>query len=489
VDYPGFIGGSYQAQSLTADAERTVNLYVEKFDVPSAKHDKALYPTPGFAAFSQPLPGFPTGIPDVGARAFKYANGRLFAVMATGLYEINSDGTWTKRGTIMQDSMPAQIAFNGLAGGQLLIGSGSNAYCFVLATNTLTQVLTGEAHQVDFAHGYFLAFNRTNGHVRLSALNDGTSWDPNQFFARSLLADPWQTMFVDSQSLVWLIGTETYEVWYDSGAFPQPFAPLTGLIGRYGIVAPAAFAVLGNQSFWLTTNSEGDVGLYTPAGGGGMVSTYAVASALADYEATAKITDAECLTHAERGHPFIIVQCPSVPATWAYDVKSQSWAERGRWNSAQNRFDLWAPRVHVKAFGKHLVGDRTTGTIAEMSARYGTEIDGTPILRLRQAPGLTDEHKRHPIDQLELLMDTGLSLVSGGEQDTNVQAMLRVSDDAGRTFGNERRAGIGRIGEYRRRVFWTRLGAPPDAVVRVTFATQAPTRIVNAWLNNLEQVA
>jgi len=66
---------------------------------------------------------------------------------------------------------------------------------------------------------------------------------------------------------------------------------------------------------------------------------------------------------------------------------------------------------------------------------------------------------------------------------------LRVSQDAGRTFGNERRAAFGKAGEFRRRVYWTRLGTPLDAVFEVTFATSVPVRVVDAYVNNLERVA
>jgi hypothetical protein len=38
------------------------------------------------------------------------------------------------------------------------------------------------------------------------------------------------------------------------------------------------------------------------------------------------------------------------------------------------------------------------------------------------------------------------------------QAMLRWSDDGGHTWSNEHWAGMGKIGEYYKRVFWRRLG-------------------------------
>jgi len=363
----------------------------------AARNTKALYPTPGFTPLT-------VGIPDVGTRGGIVANGRCFFVIATGLYEIFADGTWILRGRVAQDNNPASLAYNGLVGGQLAIASGSNLYSYILATNTLALQVAGEATMVAFANNRFLAFNIANGHVRLSALNDGTIWDSTLFFIR-VASDPCQALFVDSQSLIWLVGTETYEAWYVTTDPLNPFAPLSGLVGKYGIASSFGWTLVGNQIFWLVANREGAGTVITAQAGGRAISTYAVDTAIAGYQRTAKISDAEAWSYHDQGHSFAVWNFPSAPATWAYDADQPSWAERGRWTGA--RYDLWTPRVHVFAFGKHLVGDRTTGTIAVMDATVGTELDGQPIRRVRRAPGLTQEHRRIPLDQFELILDTG----------------------------------------------------------------------------------
>ena len=120
-----------------------------------------------------------------------------------------------------------------------------------------------------------------------------------------------------------------------------------------------------------------------------------------------------------------------------------------------------------------------------MDNTVSTDIDGNGIIRQRIAPGITDEHKRHPIDQIELLMDVGVGLQSG--QGSDPQAMLSVSDDGGITYGNELWAGMGRIGQYRTRVFWQQLGANPDAVIKVRWSDPVPVRVSDCWINNLER--
>lgn len=479
--WPGFIGGSNTTQSLIADCEDTVNLYVEKIQSPGARHEAALLPTPGFRSWST--------VTDVGSRCFFVANGRLFAVIGSGFYEFTSTAGFTKHGTVAQDGNPAQMVFNGVVGGHVGICSGGSVYNFVLATNTLSAaLLTGGYTHLGYADGYGLAFNPTTGRVFLSNLDDLGTWSSN-FFQRSKFPDPWQAMFVDPNSLIWLIGPETFEVWYDANpASAQPWAPLSGLYGRYGISAPFAYSVTGLGLYWLARSPEGGNNVVTTNGSAPRpISTYAVDTAIAGYQRTGRISDAEMLAYHDQGHTFPTLAFPSAGVTWAHDVEMEGWAKRGKWNPVTGAYGLWSPRVHADVFGKHLVGDRTSGTVWEMDTAIATDTDGTGIRRLRRAPGLVGEHQRIPIDQFELLMDVGLGTTSGAGSDP--QAMLRVSQDGGRTWGNERRASIGRIGEYRKRVYWTRLGASPDAVVEVTWSDPSPVRVIDAWVNNAEKAA
>ncbi len=480
--YPGFIGGSNPLQSLIADCERTVNLYTENAQGAGTKSQQYLLPTPGFNYFS----GTAQGITDVVGKAIASViiagSERVFAVIGAGLYEVFMDGTVIKRGVVAQDGNPATINYNGAPGGQLWITAGGNGYSYVLATNTLALQLTGEATMGAFAHGYCLAFNRNNGHVRFSALNDATTWDALDFFTRSLLADPWQGMFVDGNSLVWLPGTETYEVWYNTTDPVNPFAPLSGLVGPYGMAAPFAFGVAGSAIAWLTRNAQGAGLIASFRGGSTVISTYGVAAAIEGYQRTSRITDAEVMLYESGGHTNFVASFPSALATWMSDIDKPSWSECGKWNAMRGDYDLWTPRVQCYAFGQHLIGDRNSGTIATMDSTFSTELDGTGIRRLRRAAGLTNELSRQPYDRLELLMDVGLGTNAGQGQDP--QIMLRISRDGGRTWGNERIAGMGRMGEYRRRVYWNRLGSCRDLVVEVTVSDPVPVRIVDAYLNN-----
>jgi hypothetical protein len=67
---------------------------------------------------------------------------------------------------------------------------------------------------------------------------------------------------------------------------------------------------------------------------------------------------------------FYWVVCDDLPWTWVYDVSEQLWHKRAIWNTDTA---VWMPYVagsHMFAFGKHLVGDRATDTIYELSSAF-----------------------------------------------------------------------------------------------------------------------
>jgi hypothetical protein len=355
--FPGFIGGSNTPQSLIADAERSVNLYVESANAPNAKAPLALYPTPGFKAWS--------AVGDVGARGAIVADGRLFFVIGGGLYEFTAGGVATKRGTMLQDSNPAQLVYNGKVGGQIGICSGGSIYSFILATNAFAGPHFGgiTCTMLNYADGYGVAFDMTTGRSYLSALNDFTTWSLGTFFQRSKFADPPQAQFVDGNALIWTVGPETFEVRYNTGTGTQPWAVLSGLYGREGIAAPFAYAVGTKGIHWLgRSGREGGLRIVTTDGGDPEpISTYAVNTALANYRRASRVDDAEVLLYFDQGHTFANFSFPSANGTWSFDLEGKSWAERGKWNSLRGDYDVWAPRVHADCFGKHLVGIATPG--------------------------------------------------------------------------------------------------------------------------------
>lgn len=470
---PGFIGGSSVSVSPEQDCERSMNFYLEP-GAQSAKNKAALYPMPGFLSW--------TTVSQVGTRALYEMNGTLLGVVGSSAYTFASLGTATAIGTVTPDSNQAQIVSNGAVGAQFLIASGTNGYCYTPSSGAFTQVLTGDCVMIGMLDGYGIALNPTTSKIRLSALNDFTTWSGTQFAQRGDAPDNWVAMVVNIPD-VWLIGQQTGVVWYDAGAFPFPFAQRPGATFKFGIVAPWTLKTAGGYVLWLSRNTEG-AGIVVQAVGYSpqRVSTYEVETAIAGYARTSSITDAEALMFQYQGHTFYVLTFPSANASWMFDVTTGVWTELGKWNSAMTRYDIWQPRVHAYAFGQHIVGDRSTGQLSLMDGSYQTEADGSMIRRMRITPAVFNENRQIPHRRLEVMLEHGLGTQTG--QGVNPILMCSYSDDGGKTFSPELQMAAGKVGEYPKRTYLTRLGVPRNRVYRFVMTDPVPWRLIDAYLNN-----
>jgi hypothetical protein len=395
--YPNFIGGSKASRSRPANNEHTMNWFPE--DVGDRL---VLYPTPGFTPFLT--------APTANCRAMWSENNKTFVVMGNQFLEIVGAAVAVVRGTFGAGdiSQPAQIVSNGAVGGQLLIASGGDAYCYTLATGAFTLVLSGEAHMIAMLDGYFLAFNAFQSKMRFSGLNNGLTWNALDFFLRSIAPDNWRAMTVN-QGRIWLIGEHTGEVWWDQGGSSIPFAPIQSSVFSFGILARWSLVCVGDTVRWLSQSVDGD-GIVVSARGyrPERISDHATEYAISDMKAAGRIDDAEALTYQEAGHTYTALRFPTGKQTRVYDDATQLWHERGYWDPATQTWSAWTPRMHMQAFGKHLVGD-ASATISAMDLRYTTEVDGHVIRRQRAAPILRGEGERVFADRLELLIEPGVA--------------------------------------------------------------------------------
>ena len=476
AQYAGFVYGSNEQQSPWADCERTVNWYPEPTQSSSSPHVAALYPCPGQQEY--------VTVADINGRALFAMADRCFAVIGPSVYKVleTASASIVTDGTVTNDPNPASIASNGDAGGQLLIGSGTNAYLLTIATNTLSAsigALAGKCTMVGMIDGYFLSFDSADSKFYISGLNDGTTWDATQYAQRSIAPDPWKAMVVDGNRQIWLIGEQTGEVWYDAGTSPFPFAPVPGSVFSYGTSAPYSVKLAGDTMIWLSQTAEG-AGVVVAATGlvPQRVSSYAVETAIAGYST---ITDAEAVVYSDQGHTFYCLTFPSAEATWVFDLSTGLWHERGVWDVSSGSYTYWGPRSHCYAFGQHLVSYRETGLICSMDTAYTTECTGALIRRLRVPPPLwlqAGASRRLFVSRLELLLEPGLGTASG--QGVDPQVMMRTSTDL-KTWSNTQLAAAGAQGTFGTRVYWTRLASSDRVwVPEVTVADPIPWRIVGA---------
>lgn len=376
---------------------------------------------------------------------------------------------------------PVSISSSGDAGRELFICAGGVGYVFDLDTSSLTAVV-GDVATGGFIDGWFVALDAATSTLKMSNYLDGLAWDPTQIAQRNIAGDKWRGMIVIHRE-IWLFGEQTSEVWSNVGASPFPFAPNQNVFIEAGTAAIHAPLRIGQELLWLGQDPRGVGVVFRPRGyNPERVSNHALETALQHYS---YIADAEAFGYQQDGHSFYIVSFPTANATWAFDVTTGEWAQRGVWNTLKGRFDVYRARCHCYAFGGigkgwHLVGDRASGVIYSMTLDTGTEIGGGVIRRVRRAPHLHADAISVAYRRLQVDIEVGLGFVS--DPQAGPQMMLRWSDDGSKTWSNEHWMSAGALGKYRWRVRWSRLGAARDRVFEVVCTDGRPWRVIDAYL-------
>lgn len=471
--FPAFVGPSYESPAYRADVEQTINYYTQSVESNGRVSSRILCPMPGLETFAT------TVLSPI--RAQFAQDGRMFAVVGFGFLEVFSDGTSINRGTVANDALPAVICSGGDAALQLGVVAGGNWYNYDRATNTLTFIAAAGTGLVQggYLDGFFWALDDTST-FHLSDLLDGTTWDPLQIAQRNDASDRWMAGLTIGK-YIWLWGSETTTVLYDSGAFPFPFTLVPGVLINRGIGPVFSACDVNGAAVWLEQNRAGSRMLVRGEGFGAPVrlSNHAVEFALARYRT---VDDAVAFAFEWEGHPFYQINFPTENDSWAVDAVSGEWFKPLFWDRVTATWNCSRAQYHCVAFGRHLVGDRATGTIYALSGTVYTDAGGAPLVRRRRVPfpRLFDISAWVHLTSLQILMDVGIGLVSG--QGVDPQVMIRLSRDGGKTWGNEHWTTIGAMGAYLTRVIFQRLGRFRDGmgVLEVTVSDPVPARMIGA---------
>lgn len=446
-----FIGPSYQARSLNADAQRAVNCYVE-MDQSSPRAPLALYGTPG-------LRKVVTASLGAGCRGAITEAGYAWLVIGGYVYRMNSSYTLVGVGTIGTTTGQIGIASNG---NQLLIVDGSAGYIVDTGASTVTQITDVDfpngVKRCTYQDGYFIVTGDGTQVFYISQLLEGGSWDGLDFASAEGSPDDTVGCISDHREL-WLFGDSSAEVWINTGNADFPFERSGNTFIEHGCAAANTINKLDNTVFWLGADDRGSgivwrANGYTPM----RISTHAVEAAIATY---ATISDAVAFSYQQEGHGFYVLSFPTAGKTWVYDAATQLWHERAYRDVSTGVLSQWRASSHCMLNNVHIVGDVFDGRVYALDLNYYTD-DTAPILRLRASQTQSQLQERLFFKTLQIDMETGVGLVTG--QGSNPLMMLRYSNDGGHTWSNTKEATAGAIGAYSARCLFNRLGTGRDRV-------------------------
>lgn len=411
-----------QGRSLPWSGATLINCFSERSEGDKAA-TYAVMAIPGLVLFkdaaSQPVRGL-----------HRMVNA-LYAVIGSQLYGVASDGTLTGYGTI-GGTGPVRIADNGT---QLAIQGGPLGQTgYVLDTGTLYTQPTNlpPVSDVTYMDGYFIWTVYNSDQFVISALLDGLTYDPLD--VATVEGDPdFLVGVVNSHRELLFPGTNTLEIWFDSGAADFPFERQGNAFVERGCVDKNSLVKMDNSVFMVGNDLivyrlDG----YTPV----RVSTHPIEF---------RISTASWFrgyTETIQGHKFYVLNTDV--GTFCYDVATSLWHERQSFEK-----DNYRVGCSETVYGLTILGDAYTGKLYTQSFDEYTE-NGALIPVTIGLPTLEGNRERQTLYAFEVYCETGV----GNADAPNPQMIMTYSKDGGRTYSNEMWRSMGRVGEYLTRAIW-----------------------------------
>jgi len=461
--FKGFIGPSYTLRSETIDAQRCLNLFLEKNEMGTGPEGEMMYllGTPGL----KPLVTLPTS-PIRGQH--KAANGQFFVVSGNKFYRIDSSFGFVEIGTLKTSTGNVGMADNGI---DVMIVDGDNGYTHKFDTTIMLDITADGflgSVQVRFLDGYFVLIQPDTGFYYITDLLAITF--PELDFASAEASPDNNIALLTDHRELWIFGEETIEGFYNSGATDFPFVRIQGGLIEHGCAAAFSVAKMNNIVFWLSKDLEGQGVVYQASGFNPQrISTHAVEFAIQGY---GDISGATAYTYEQEGHFFYALNFPTADTTWVYDTSTGLWHERVFTNST-GQYERHRANYHSFAHSTHVVGDYANGKLYQLDLDTFTD-DGDAITRLRSSPHITSDLNRIFYKELQLDIEAGVGL-NGAAQGSDPVVFMRFSNDGGFNWSNEKARKIGKIGKKKNRVRWTRLGQARDRVFELKMTDPVKT--------------
>ena len=398
---------------------------------------EGVYGTPGLKLFSN------LGVNGQG-RAGKVINDFLYCVCGSSVFKVAPDGSFFLLGSVATSTGKVWIANNK---NQIMFVDGLEGYIYTFADGSFNQIgdsnflYPGSVCEID---GYFIGFEPNTGEFGISALDDGTTWGALDFAEAEGKPDNILAA-ISTQRELWLLGSDSTEIWYDSGANDFPFARLSGgfMENEGAIGAPNSLTLLDNTLYWINPQKAVvSAASYSPA---------IMSNDWLGYQINQMETwnDAIGYGYCEESRYFYVLTFPTANQTFAYDIKTGEWHKRASFGFGRHRAN-WCENFN----GKNIIGDFENGKLYEMSNAYQDE-DGQEIIRYWTLPEIADQDGNWIYhNRLVIKLETGLAATT----EETAQMMIDYTENGGKIWSIERLESAGAVGEYKNLIRSNRLG-------------------------------
>lgn len=463
-------------------AQERVNCYVDV----SGQGDRSLvtlYGMPGVEEFAD--------FGDTPIRGLESLGSYLYVVHRDNFHQLRNDGISADKGDLETSEGRAIFANNN---DYLMFVDGAVGYTYLPSSDTFAKItdidFPANPTSCWFDNGYFGVSQRDSEQFDESSLDDPTSWPGELDLAYS---DPDELVrgFAHSGLLV-LLGEKSLEYWGFTGQADFPYSRVLASQYGWGLAARHSVAASESWAFALLQRREGGLGVCRLTGAEPeLVSPPDHVALLDAYDREFRVDDAVGTSFSMAGHPMYQIHFPTVGVTWLYDAATGAWGNRKTYglNHYLGVGGVWHN-------GALFWGDHANGKIWKQSMPTllaNNKLDWSNVVWIdgQDENGndreveleLTGEHlhtagnRRFTVDSLEIHIESGLGTETGQGSDPKV--MLQMSKDGGHSWGTERLASVGKIGEYKRRLRWVRpTGQARDVVFRLRWTDPTYNRVI-----------
>ena len=399
---------------------------------------------PSMVVASDGLANFATLADSGGIRAAIEVGAYLVVVAGRLVFRVDSGGGSTLLGGLPTEG-PVYMRTNRRAYPQVGILSQGIFYCVDTQTWAMTQVTDTDlppSTSLAFLDGYGI-LSTSRGRFFSTELDDFTNIDPLAFGSAESDADDIVCINERDGEIV-VFGTRTIEWWQDTGDVTFAFTRSQAI--HLGCLSAGSVCKVDRTLAWIA--HDGTVRLMDGYDGK-RISDHGV-------ERNISSVDPSTITStswARDGHTFLAISAAT--STMVYNLTTGKWHDRESYGSAR-----WDVSCVAKFGNRNIAGSSSAGTLYDMSPAYYDEA-GQPLVMTVQTPPVHAFPLRLQFNALYIDIISGVGLNTTTPADLDPMLMLSWSDNGGKTWGNERRIPLGRLGEYTRRAVTRRLGVTP----------------------------
>lgn len=484
TDFPLF-GGYDDRSEISFNSENLINLFM--IASPTGKKKIAFLGTPGLKEEEIVKTG------DSPSRILYTYEDAMFGVFGSDVYRFTQPLIKNKVGTLgtTQDfvSVTANIA------GQVIFTDGISGYIYNNNTSVFQQITApgfpSQPLNVAMLDGYFVIPSGESRTFQISALNDGTQWDPLD--EAQIQAYPGENVGVGVVNRrLYFFKTDSTEVWYNAGAADFPFRRDNNLLFNFGCISASSIVSDFGFLFWLAKDRNG-VGsvMMTTGQDPQKISNESVDNLIASFTDP---SDVIAYIYKDLGHIFLVMTWNTDDTTLVYDLTMKAWHQMQMHRTVYNPEIPFSGKIrhlsncHAYFNNKHYIGSYKAPIIYDFSRQYATNA-GETIRRVRVCPHFFDENYRMlqlKWLQIDMQMGIGLETPFDNIDDWGVdpKLYLRISRDGGTSYGNYHAASIGKIGNRTARAIFRRLGIARDMVTELSFYDPVkPVALLGASIN------